>query len=228
MKTHVFTTLVAGIILSACGGSSTPAPTPTAPSPQPAAASTTFQGIVAGSGGQSGTLTLTIQAVIASSSVRPLAVSQGSGTLHLVGASTVALTGTYDSVTSAVSFAGGGFTFAGTVSGGALAGTYGGPNGSRGGFSSLNGTGATVTVYCGTLKDPTTGSLDPFNIAVSASGAISGVVSDNRDVISLRGQLAGTAATLTGSDGGSFGPVIIQNGSVTGPGITGSTTACSG
>src|ERR1700674_3313062 len=106
MKFPLLFAVVLGTLVSACGGSST-SPAPTTPS----AATTTFQGTIAGSTGQTGTLDVTVQTVVASAFpffsfplVATLHAQTGTiaatGSLHLVGSSTTSLTGTYDSSTT--------------------------------------------------------------------------------------------------------------------------------
>ena len=91
---------------------------PTAPSSPP----TAFQGTVAGTGNQSGTLTVTVQTVVAASSASffgfPFVATlhaqtttvAATGSLHLIGGSTIALTGTFDSSPKAFHLSGGGFS----------------------------------------------------------------------------------------------------------------------
>jgi hypothetical protein len=244
MKRQLFVTLVVGILLSACGGGSstssgstptapsTPS-TPTTPSPQPT--TTTFQGTIAGgngSSGQSGTVNFTIQAVVATSSsnspgagtrtVGPLAVSQVSGTLHLVAGSTSSLTGSFDSSTNGVSLSGSGFALAGNLGNNVFSGTYTGPNGSSGKTSALNSTQTSVTLYCGTFQGHGSGT---FNIAISGAGTASGTTSpaDPGDgACVLSGQLVGSALTLSCS-GGSSAAGTVQSGTVSGTTASGAT-----
>lgn len=235
----LFTVIVA-TLLSACGGGSsgsTP-PSPTTPSP----ATSTFQGTIAGSGRQSGTLTVSVQAQVAASfpSIMrwPFVATlhaQGTtvaatGSLHIAGGSTVALTGTFDSSTKVLILSGGGFTFTGSLGGSVLSGTYTGPNGATGGFSSHSTAAGTVTPYCGTFVgspcDFCPVSTGVFNIEVSATGAVSGVYSLAGQVGYISGQVSGTTLRFTTTDGGSE-TATIQNGMVSGPGsLSGSTSAC--
>ncbi len=224
-------------MLAACGGSSsstgtTPA-TPTTPS-QPTN-TTKFQGTVAGSGGQSGTLSVTIQATISTSSIRPLAVSQATGSVHLTGAGTTDLSGTYDSATSAVALSGGGFAVNGSVASGVLSGSYTGTGGTGGGFSTLDGTSNTVTTYCGTYgpvfyagppANPPGGEVGVWNVVVSSNGSASGAgVSKNvagDPGFLLQGQLSGTTLTLSSYDLLSHHATGTQSATVQGESVTGS------
>lgn len=246
MKLRLFTMLAVMSLLSACsGGSSTSNPTPTTPS-SPATpttpttpATTTFKGTIAGSdgsSGQSGTLSITIQAAIGTSSVSsiqsgtrtvgPLSVSEVSSTLRLVSGSTFSLTGTFDSSTNKVSLSGSGYTVTDTIGAGnsVLSGTYTGPSGSKGGSSALNSTQNSVTAYCGTFQGHGSG---VFNIAISAAGAVSGTTSPSDagdQACVLTGQLAGRTLTLScpGSQNGSA-TGTVQNGAVSGTVASGAT-----
>jgi hypothetical protein len=232
--------------LAGCGSSagSNDGGGPTTPSPN----TTLFQGTIAGAGGQSGTLSLTIATTLTPSSIGELAVSQVTGTVHLTGGSTTSLSGTYDSSTSTVSATGGGFAFTGTVTGSVLSGKYTAPT-TSGGFSSLNGTSSTVTTYCGTYgpsfytgppANPPGGEVGVFNVQIAASGAASGAgvsknVANDPGFV-MTGQLVGTTLTLSVFDllsGHSTGiqTMTVQGGTITGScaagcAISASTNAC--
>lgn len=185
----------------------------------PVSATTTYEGTIAGSGGQSGTFALTVQAAVSSASLevpssseRPQAVSQVSGNLKITGGATVALAGTYDSITKAVSVTGGGFTFSGSVSSGAYAGSYTAPGNVSGVFSSLNATQAAATLYCGTWADQ--GDRGTFNIHIAANGKLTGVTTGGNGV-TLAGQAVGNAFSGSSSEGVRF------TGAIQGTGITG-------
>jgi hypothetical protein len=219
MRPRLFVALAIATILAAswyaCGGSggSSNSP-PTAPSPTTSSA-TMFEGTIAGSGGQSGAFSVTIQTAVAASSVaslrsagltiKPLSFTQVSGTLNVAGGASVALAGTYDSATKTVNLSGGGFALTGTISGAVLSGPYTGPS-SSGVFSSLNASQNSVTAYLGTLG----GGGGVFNLQVSANGAVSGEffttngTSDN----TLTGRSNGTTLSLTNAGGG---PVPAQS-----------------
>jgi hypothetical protein len=206
----------------ACGGSgSSSNSSPTSPSGSTLSA-TMFEGTIAGSGGQSGAFSVTIQTAVAASSIariraagltiKPESITQVSGTLNVAGGASVTLAGSYDSSTNTVSLSGGGFTLTGPIRGAVLSGTYTGPS-SSGVFSSLNATQNSVTTYLGTLGGP--GGV--FNLQVSANGAVSGEffttngASDN----TLTGQLNGTTLSLTNAAGGS-GTGTIQGNNING------------
>jgi hypothetical protein len=239
---RLFAVLAAGSVCFACGGGTSIPSTPAAPSTPPAAGTSTFQGTVAGSGGQSGTVRVTVQAQVAASSAAffrlPFIATlyaqtttvQATGTLHLVGGSTIALTGTFDSSTKALNLSGSGFTFTGLLIGAVISGSYTGPSGATGGFASQSTAAGTVTTYCGTFVGDG-GVIGVFNLQVSATGAVSGIASETiqgtTQVQFISGQVSGTTVTL--STGGGADRGTIQNGTVTG--TTGkpwsaSTSAC--
>ena len=195
--------LILVVVLSACGGrssNSTTGPSPTG--------NTTFQGTLAGTGGQNGTLRITIQAAVARSLFSLVRVLHAqavtaTGTLTLSGeGGSVTLTGTYDSSTKSVNLSGGGFAFTGTIGEGAVSGTYTGPNSSSGAFSGLDSTTSSVTQYCAPPSD-----AQIFNLLISASGAVSGVgvpkVCRSPDPsprycnVSMSGRANGTSVTFT-------------------------------
>jgi hypothetical protein len=239
MRIPLLFTLIAGILQSGCGGGSK---TPTTPS---TAATSTFQGNIAGSGGQSGTLAVTVQSQVAAFSAPifqwPFVATlhaqattiAATGSVHVVGGSgTTTLSGTFDSSTKALNLFGGGFTFIGTLVGTVVSGTYTGPGGATGGFTSQSTAGGTVTAYCGTFV--TTGNaIGVFNLSVSASGAVSGVASatiaGTAQIQYFSGQVTGTTITLDTGGTASGDTGTIQNGTITGhtgrP-WSGSTSAC--
>lgn len=234
----LFSTLLMSVV-AGCGGSSSP----TTPSPAPA--STTFQGTIAGSGNQSGTLNVTIQSQVAA--VRPLlhltlvatlhaqSVS-ASGSVHVAGGNTTSLTGTFDTATKAVRLSGGGFAFSGSASGPVVTGTYTAPGGASGAFATRSTASGAVTSYCGNVFGSGASSNEVtgiFNFTVSeASGALSGtftIGADNPPTIgTLTGQVSGTAVIITftataGRFAGESGTIAgtIQGGTFSGTSATG-------
>jgi len=158
--------------------------------------------------------------------------------VHVAGGTTTALTGTSDSSTNAVNLSGGGFTFAGTVNVGVLAGKYTGSNNSDGAFSSLNATNTTVTTFCGTYGSPG-GESGIYNVQVSTSGTASGDGISTTTIhggFLLNGQLTGTTLTMTQVDietGHTIGThsMTVQGGTVSGTcssgcSLTASTSRC--
>lgn len=242
MEFRLFFTLIVAGSLCACGSSG---PSPTTPSP---GATNTFQGTIAGSGGQSGTLMFTVQARIAAASpslfkwpfiARLYAQATGaaaSGSVRLVGGITTALSGTFDSSTKALSLSGGGFAFAGSLAGIVVSGTYTGPSGVTGGFASLSTTGGTVTAYCGNIfSNASTVVTGVFNLAVSSTGAASGTFQVGSNAGLITGQANGAAFTITytdrvtGAQGAGSGTIqagTLSGTSTSGNPFSGSTSAC--
>jgi hypothetical protein len=146
-------------------------------------------------------------------------------TFHPVGGGSISLSGTYTRSTKTLNLSGSGYTFSGTFASGALTGTYTGPNGVTGSFSSRSAADGTITLYCGTMRN----GAGVFNLAVSATGAVSGVFGIDGQFGYISGQVTGTTINITHADASSTG--TIQNGTVSGTSTTGntfsgSTSAC--
>lgn len=199
--------------------------TPTA-SVVSATAATIFDGTIAGSGGQNGTITITIAPSAAAASAIEIAAGKEkpaatfekaqalqnvTGTLKLATtASTVALTGTHNTLTNAVSVSGGTFSLNGSVSGTTIAGSY--TSGTvTGSFSAVPATAAVkATAYCGTYSG-NTGGAGVFNMVISANGTLSGVYNPTT-AGDTGGTLTGSAAVLTQITGtASSGSVITAS-----------------
>lgn len=142
---------------------------------------TTFEGSVAGAGGQSGTFSFTVQTLVtdtASSApgsgtrrIAPRAAFSVSGVVTLTQHQSVALTGSYDASTHTLTASGGGFSYTGAAAKGALSGTYTDPTGASGVFSGVNGSG--IAIYCGEYAGNTTPQKGTFNTQVNAAGLAS-------------------------------------------------------
>lgn len=120
-----------------------------------ASVTTTFEGTLAGTAGQSGTFAVSIETTISASAFRrtvgPLSVASASGNLTLVGSGgTSALTGTFDISASTLNLSGGGFVLTGAISQDAVSGSYLGPNNSTGEFAGLDASHSAITRLCGT------------------------------------------------------------------------------
>ena len=198
-----------------------------------ATATSTFQGTLAGTGGQSGTFTVAIQSAVAASvagrivGIRSIDPATATMTVNN-GVGTFTLAGDFDTSTSALNLSGSGFVLTGATSQGAVSGTYTGPNSGTGKFSGLQADQHSVTQFCGTWSG-SDGEVGVFNLQVSSSGAASGVSTGGAGVL-LTGQLNGTALTVSSSDGVTA-TGVVQGGTMTGTfgtggTFTGSTSAC--
>jgi hypothetical protein len=180
--------------LAGCGTAAAPATT------------TTFAGTIAGGASESGTISFTVNKVIATSrSAEPpsRASITISGTLTFTGANPVTLTGTYDTVTGAVSATGGGYTFTGTLTTGTganVSGTYTSPTNGGGGSFSLNVSTPTtaVTAYCGTFTGSKTLS-GTWNIQTNGTAG-GGAWSSSQDSGSLTCTQTNKTLNCTGTD----------------------------
>lgn len=102
------------------------------------------------------------------------------GTLHIAGGSDIPLTGLYDRSTHIFGATAGGYTLGGNFSGGAIDGTYTGPNG-PGGFSLETGSANNIMVICGSYSGDDNGSPDfgMFNMVLKANNSGRVLVVDN-------------------------------------------------
>jgi len=230
MRMTLFFALAGTMLVCACGSGTSSTPT----TPTTTNQTTTFQGIVATSGFQSGTLSVTIQSQVTLVAERrwwevfvatlhaQATTVTATGTLRFAASSAISLTGTFDASTKRVALSGGGYTFTGTITAGAIMGSFTGPSIAGGGFSANSTTAGGVTMYCGTVIQTSGHELmGVFNIAVSASGAVTGaycVRPENAGGGSpcgqITGQVTGTTIVLTHGDSTSNG--TIQGGTVSG------------
>jgi hypothetical protein len=191
-----------------------------------ATAATTYAGTISGVNGVSGTLTVNIptSASTASASLaersqsveKAQATVTATGTLVINGTTTT-LTGTYDTTTEAVTLTGGGYNFGGDVSSGAFSGSYTGPAGASGSFSTLDTTSTLVTAYCGTYRDnPPDDFTGTFNITVSLRGSVRGTFSGTAGSGSLTGTVTGSSISIVKAGD----PAIIR-GTISGTTLSG-------
>jgi hypothetical protein len=213
----------------------------------------TFEGSIAGTSQQSATMAVNLQALTATQSsgqsmvsamsarvapekaqaiARAQSASPTGATLLLSDGSTVTLGGSYTATGGAVTLSGGGYTFTGTVSNGVLSGSYTGPNGTSGSFSTLSADQGTVTAYCGTYNStrqpagqPQTTGSGVFNLQIAANGVASGEttpVSGDTDPGTFTGQANGSVVNVVhhSADGDPVNDTdvtaTIQNGTVSG------------
>jgi hypothetical protein len=194
------------VAIAGCGGGNNPTSSPT-PTPT-VVSSTSFKGTVAGSGGRSGTIAITVQAKITAAAVRALASPSASAVITFSDGSTVALTGTYDSNSGTLSITGGGYSVAGTIANDQVSGTFTAPDGGTGIFTLLDATQATVTNYCGTFTEPDDHGVWDFE--VSATGTLAGNAFGNH-FLTLSGSVVGDQLAIQSSRGGTVTGTISGN-----------------
>lgn len=171
----------------------------------------------------SGTLTLDIPTALAPvrASAAPTAHMSGpvpvTGNCVVQGGPTVALNGTYDAATGALSVSGSGFTFSGTVLNGVLTGTFTTPGGETGGFSAADGASSTIVAFCGTYTETAVnGDHGLFTASVNFTAktiVAVGVSQVDSSVTTMAGALSGSTFNITFPDGG--GGTTTVTGSVT-------------
>jgi hypothetical protein len=100
------------------------------------------------------------------------------------------LSGSFNAATGALALSGGGYTFTGVLTGTLLSGTWTGPNGTSGYFTTTltSGSGA-VTVYCGGFD----GSLEDgtLNIVIRGTSLTGLAVATDGDATELAGEVDG-------------------------------------
>lgn len=137
------------------------------------------------------------------------------GTLTPVGAAGVALAGTYNSGSGAVSLTGGGHTLSGTISNGELDGNYAGPAGA-GSFGTHQGaSSADVALFCGTYDGASTG---VWNLAKTGNSLVGAYADDGGGSARLTGTLGGSAISITftgGTASGTLASATSMNGTWT-------------
>jgi hypothetical protein len=182
------------------GGSATP-PSRSGPS----GGGTSYKGEFTGSGGDGGSIDLTVNG------------TQVSGTLHLPSGS-VPVSGSSSGSGSgtAFTFSGGGYNFNASSAGDTITGSYNGPKGD-GSFTLLSSGGGGATTYCGTFSGTQSG---VWNVTVSGSN-VSG---------SYTATSAGVGGTLSGSVGGSNMSLsasggVTATGTISGASVSGSWSA---
>jgi len=166
---------VLGMILGACGKKST----------EPKLANA-YAGTFAGSSGGTG---------VSGSMTVDLGSATPTGTLLISGTS-IALTGTYDSSSQAVTLSGGGYSFSGARSGSILSGIFTAPGPITGGFVLISG--ASTRVYCGTSASATPGGpTGMINLVINGSTIVGlAVKAQTGEVTVLNGTLSGTTITI--------------------------------
>lgn len=118
------------------------------------------------------------------------------GTLKVVtpAAATIALTGTYNTGTRALTASGGGYTFTGTYDGTAvISGTFTGPAASQGTFRGRTST-ANARSICGTFTSQTGSDDGIFNFAIDGTTLSGTATTEDGTVVVLNGTVSGTGA----------------------------------
>jgi len=141
------------------------------------------------------------------------------GTIGIVGGSTVNLSGTLSG--TALGISGGGYTFTGALASQRITGTYTGPNGG-GSFEADQASATSVTIYCGVYNENPPGTESgTFNMIINTNGTIRvmAVEAGTGDVTNLEGTLSGSTISLhpPGSPG-----TIVATGTISGTSISGS------
>ena len=117
------------------------------------------------------------------------------GFLKTVLHDSVALAGNFSTSTDSLLVSGGGYSFAGELSGGTLSGEYTGPHGS-GAFTLQPSTGNGVKVYVGAYTSQAGQSDGNFNLVVRA-GVITGLaVSSGGTKVPLNGSVVGDSISV--------------------------------
>lgn len=226
----VIAAVALSLFCAACNSSSPSAP-------EASTNTTVFQSIIAGSGNQTGTLTLTVHSQVSGlrswlrlpwvAKLNAQTVS-ASGSVHVAGGSTTSLSGTFDTTTRALSVSGGGFTFTGTATTNTLNGSYTAPGGATGVFAGRSTASGTVRSFCGNTMGGTGDVTGVFSFTVAdGSGALTGSFTISADtpptVGTLVGQVTGATVAITATaTGGRFvGETLSINGTIQGGTFTG-------
>ncbi len=201
----------AAALLAACGGSGGSG----------GDSGTAFEATVAGAGGASGKLSMTVAGTHASVVSRaPTAAETGavaaSGTLAFIGGATVALSGSCDLATGALSLSGGGYGVTCNIAGGEISGTYTAPGGGSGYVSGLDSSSGETRVFCGTYSGTRT--VAPynvhgvFNIVIGPDGTITGLgVDDMGKGGRVSGTLRGGSISASTDNGTSISGTLSGN-----------------
>jgi hypothetical protein len=204
-RVFIFWSLLFAATLGGCGGSG-----------NNNSNSTTYQGTVAGTGGVTGTLTVTVNTVVANSSHFSLireARAQSSldipatGNCILAnGGGTIPLNGTFTPTSGAINLTGGGYTFTGTIPPGTgqMSGTFTGPGGVSGGFSAIStANNVTANTFCGKFNGGGTGTdFGTFNVNIDpVSGNLNGSATPDSASTGQPVTLTGKAVNATTFNG---------------------------
>ena len=209
-RTLLIAAIIALAAFAGCGNDDNPA-APGGGTPAPT--TTTFSGVMIGTGSENGTITVTVATTSLAGGLAGAPVT-ASGTVNPTGSATVPLTGTYDAATDSLHLSGGGYTLEGEYddnpSGDAfksIAGGYTGPNG-NGFFAAVLQGAAQVRLFVGTFENQTTTISGKWDMVVAdtLAGCIAfpdgGTIDD---VVPMVGRAGNTgtsrAITLAGGSG---------------------------
>lgn len=178
----------------------------------------TFEGVLAGPGGEGGVITLTSATGAAGVSSAQLASSAAGsgGTANLTGTLVLfnrvsvtsfrtSLTGTLDETTGALTASGGGYSFKGTLVGSEARGTYTGPKGA-GTFKSLSSSTSRsiFATYCGTYSGTGLVGLGILSLVRNGNAVVGTAYALSTEVLTsggfLTGKVTGDTLSLTVSD----------------------------
>lgn len=180
--------------------------------------STEFQGTLAGNGGETGTLSVTVDTQVAAFKLQTSGDVTATGVCIFVGQPPVDLSGTFTPSSGGLSLTGDGTTFTGNVSGEQISGTFSNTTtGLNGGFSGLDSTNGTVTLLCGTFAQSSPGDdAGVFNVQVDSGGNLSGTSlctsGEGCNPVDLSGTVTGNTVNGTTSDEGvTFAGTITTN-----------------
>lgn len=180
--------------------------------------STDFEGTLAGDGGETGTISVTVGTDVAALKAQTSGDVEATGVCIFVGQPPVDLSGTFNSSSGDLSLTGDGTTFTGNISGGEVSGTFSNPTtGLNGGFSGLDSTEGTVTLLCGTFAQSSPGDdAGVFNVQVDSNGNLSGTSictsGEGCNPVDLSGSVTGNTVNGTTSDEGvTFEGTITTN-----------------
>ena len=156
-----------------------------------------YQGTVSGSSGLNATLILTMNTQYnAENATGVLDLGDTGGTISLRG---------NFSTGGVLSVSGGGYTFSGNASEGALLGSFSGPDSTSGAFSTLDSTENTITLYCGTFTGSDSGI---WNMEISSNhDAAASAVSASHTTL-YTGDILGSNLSLTNTAGANASGVL--------------------
>ena len=172
----------------------------------PVEGASTYVGTFAG--GASGAISVTVEG------------SEATGTFTTT-KTTPELSGSYNASTGALLLSGGGYTFTGILAGAVISGTWTGPNGTGGSFTTTLSSGAgAVAVYCGTFDG--TEDDGTLNVVIRGTSLTGLAVGTDGDATELGGSVDGSDVTVWVADAPSE---VVATGVIEGTSLTGTFSA---